>query len=118
MTYAHRFVLTLTFALSVPSMSRAQDAGGILQDYAMNSWTEKDGLPSSRITAIAQTADEYIWLGTNAGLVRFDGVKFLPWKELSDAPLPARRVWALRVSRDGSLWVGFTTPGGISRIKD
>ena len=118
MTYAPRVVLICAIALAVPALSTAQDAVGILQDYAMNSWTEKDGLPSSRITAIAQTADEYLWLGTNVGLVRFDGVKFLQWKELSDAPLPARRVWALCAAHDGSLWVGFTTPGGISRIKD
>jgi signal transduction histidine kinase/ligand-binding sensor domain-containing protein len=118
MTYVSRLALAFAIATAVPAVSAAQDVGGILQDYALNSWTEKDGLPSSRITAIAQTADEYLWLGTNAGLVRFDGVKFLPWKELSDAPLPARRVWALCASRDGSLWVGFTTPGGISRIKD
>jgi signal transduction histidine kinase/ligand-binding sensor domain-containing protein len=118
MTYASRVLLTCALAAAVPSAATAQDAGGILQDYAMNSWTDKDGLPSSRITAIAQTADEYLWLGTNAGLVRFDGVKFVLWKELSDSPLPARRVWALCASRDGSLWVGFTTPGGISRIKN
>jgi len=118
MIHASRFVLAAAIAVAVPAVSTAQDAGGILQDYAMNSWTEKDGLPSSRITAIAQTADEYLWLGTSAGLVRFDGLKFLPWKELSDSPLPARRVWALCAARDGSLWVGFATPGGISRIKD
>src|SRR5439155_14072853 len=102
MAYLFRSILTLVITMSVPAVSIAQDAGGILQDYAMNSWTEKDGLPSSRIAAIAQTADEYLWLGTGAGLVRFDGVKFLAWKELSDAPLPARRVWALCASRDGS----------------
>src|SRR5262245_9527360 len=118
MTYALRRALCLAIALGVPAVSRAQEVGGILKDYAMNSWTEKDGLPSSRVTSIAQTSDEYLWLGTNAGLVRFDGVKFLAWKELSDSPLPARRVWALYASRDGSLWVGYATPGGISRIKD
>lgn len=118
MTYVSRLVLAFSIAVAVPAASTAQDVGGILQDYSMNSWTEKDGLPSSRITAIAQTADEYLWLGTSAGLVRFDGLKFLPWKELSDSPLPARRVWALCAARDGSLWVGFATPGGISRIKD
>src|SRR5712691_193386 len=104
--------------MTVPAVSTAQDVSGILRDYATDSWTEKDGLPSGRVAAIAQTADEYLWLGTNVGLVRFDGVKFVPWKELSDLALPARRVWALCAARDGSLWVGFTTPGGISRIKD
>src|SRR5262245_25033352 len=118
MRYGSKIVLAVAIAVVLSAVSRGQDVGGILKDYAMNSWTEKDGLPSSRVTAIVQTSDEYLWLGTNAGLVRFDGVKFLAWKELSDAPLPARRVWALCAARDGSLWVGFTTPGGISRIKD
>ena len=70
MTYASRFALAVAIALTVPQVSRAQEVGGILKDYAMNSWTEKDGLPSSRVTSIAQTSDEYLWLGTNAGLVR------------------------------------------------
>jgi ligand-binding sensor domain-containing protein/signal transduction histidine kinase len=94
----------------------AQETTGILADYATTTWTEKDGLPSSRIAAIAQTPDEYLWLGTDAGLVRFDGARFLLWKEFSNLDLPTRRVWALVTSRDGSLWVGFSTPGGVSRV--
>jgi ligand-binding sensor domain-containing protein len=113
----YRLALAFAIAIGVSAVSTAQDAGGILRDYTANSWTEKDGLPG-RVFAIAQTPDEYLWLGTDAGLFRFDGVKFVPWKELSDLPLAARRVLTLCVAREGSLWVGFTSPGGVSRIKN
>lgn len=113
-----RCIVTCAIAITLPAVSSAQDAGGILREYATNSWTDKDGLPSGQVWAIAQTPDEYIWLGTSAGLVRFDGVKFLLWKELSDAPLPARRVRTLCAASDGTLWIGYAPPGGISRIKD
>jgi ligand-binding sensor domain-containing protein len=118
MVYVSRIMLTFLVAMTVSAISTAQDGKGILQDYATNSWTEKDGLPSGSVTAIAQTSDEYLWLGTSVGLVRFDGAKFLLWKELSDGALPARRVRALCAAGNGSLWIGYATPGGISRIKD
>ena len=81
---------TFVIAVAAPSVAATQKVGGILADYSTTSWTEKDGLPSSRVFAIAQTADEYLWLGTDVGLVRFDGAQFLLWKEVSDAHLPDR----------------------------
>lgn len=110
--------LTLAVALAVPTVAAAQEVRGILADYSTTSWTVKDGLPTSRVFAIAQTADEYLWLGTDVGLVRFDGAQFLLWKEFSDLQLPDRAVLTLCTSHDGSLWIGFTTPGGVSRVQD
>lgn len=111
-------ILVFVVVLFAPTIAAAQGDGGILQDYATNAWTERDGLPSGRIAAIAQTGDDYLWLGTNVGLVRFDGITFLQWRELSSLELPARSVWALCAATDDSLWVGFSSPGGVSRIKD
>ena len=85
-------------------------------DYTLTSWTQYEGLPAARVWAITQDRDGYIWIGTDAGLVRFDGVDFLVWRDLGEVPLPRREVTALYSARDGSLWAGFGVPGGIARI--
>jgi hypothetical protein len=77
--------------------------GATLADYAVTTWTEKEGLPAGRVRAIAQGFDGYLWLGLETGLVRFDGVRFVPW---AGAPLPSGTVWSLLAARDHSLFVG------------
>ena len=52
---------------------------GLDLDYTTASWSEKDGLPSSYVTGLAQDANGYLWVGTAAGLVRFDGYRFTDW---------------------------------------
>ena len=85
-------------------------------DYTLTSWTQYEGLPAARVWAITQDGDGYIWIGTDAGLVRFDGVDFLAWRDLHDAQLPRHEVTAIFSAGDGSLWVGFGIHGGIARI--
>lgn len=70
-------------------------------------WQTEDGLPYSAVTAVVQTDDGYLWLGTYNGLVRFDGVQFRVFDELNTAGLPARRVTALYQDGTGVLWIGF-----------
>ena len=48
--------------------------------YAHNAWTIRDGFFKSVIYTIAQTPDGYLWLGTEFGLFRFDGVRSVPWQ--------------------------------------
>lgn len=98
--------------------SYASEAADPLAEYTVLYWTENDGLPSSIISAIAQDSDGYLWLGTNEGVVRFDGTRFVRWNALSRTPLPERRVMSLLASPDGSLWVGFGGSGGVSRIRN
>jgi ligand-binding sensor domain-containing protein len=76
-----------------------------------------DGLPSSEVWSVAQDGEGYLWLGTNAGLVRFDGVQFVSWVAFRPAMLPNKPVRALYLSRDGSLWIGFGDDGGVSQMK-
>jgi len=85
--------------------------------YSLTSWTEKDGLPSSHIRAIAQDTQGYLWLGTSTGLVRFDGIRFQAWEPYNEPAVRNDDVTALRASRDGSLWLGFAGAGGVSRIR-
>ena len=62
-----------------------------------------------------QTADGYFWFGTASGLVRFDGVSFVPYAP-SGLKLPTRGFKHLLGARDGSLWIGTTS--GLARLKD
>ena len=89
---------------------------GLLSGYTLTSWATKDGLPGT-VRAIAQTDDGYLWLGTANGLVRFDGVRFVPWA-LGPTPLPKAGIRALLLAHDGTLWAGFDNAAGVSRLRD
>lgn len=78
-------------------------------------WSTLDGLPENSVAAMACTRDGYLWLGTDTGLARFDGVRFKIFG-LQDG-LGAIAVQSLLVARDGTLWVG-TVGGGVSTLRD
>jgi ligand-binding sensor domain-containing protein len=64
---------------------------------------------------MAQTPDGYLWLGTEFGLLRFDGVRNVPWRPPPDQQLPSNQIRSLLATRDGALWIG--TDKGLSRWK-
>jgi signal transduction histidine kinase/ligand-binding sensor domain-containing protein len=84
--------------------------------YSHTAWRLDSGFAPSGIGAIAQTADGYLWLGTDSGLVRFDGVRSVPWQPPDGTPLPDNWIRALLGSSDGTLWIG--TLHGLVSFKD
>src|SRR5262249_43625062 len=70
------------------------------------------GLAFGGIHALAQDRDGYLWLGTDDGLVRFDGTDFVLWP-LNDGAPAQRRVRALLAGADGSLWIAGS---GVKRM--
>ena len=94
----------------------ALDPNRRVSQYGHTAWRMQDGIFNSTPNVITQTADGYLWIGTGAGLLRFDGVRFVPGTTRSGQPLPDIRITSLRSARDGSLWIG--TPYGLSRFKD
>ncbi len=108
------FLLILFLFSSGPVL--ALDPSRHLAQYGHTSWRQQDGYFPGVPQAITQTADGYLWIGTGSGLVRFDGVRFLPWVFPQGQNLLSTSVFALLGSRDGSLWIG--TGSGISRWKD
>lgn len=70
--------------------------------------------PSGTPQSITQTQDGYIWVSTNNGLFRFDGVRFVKWNPRRGDSLPSSSLWYLFGSRNGSLYVG--TDRGLVRI--
>jgi signal transduction histidine kinase len=85
------------------------------QRIVHESWTFKDGAPQ-RATAFAQTNDGYLWLGSEAGLFRFDGVRFELFRSSVGDQLQSTNVSALLAADDG-LWVGYLF-GGFSLVKN
>ena len=79
-------------------------------DYRIDHWQTEDGLPDNTVTAILQTHDGYLWIGTLGGLVRFDGVKFKRYGAVEG--LHNERVLCLYEDGGGRLWVG-TDGGGV-----
>ncbi len=87
-----------------------------VSQYAHTSWHIRDGFPKGEISSIAQTPDGYLWLGTEFGLLRFDGVKHVEWRPPANQELPSDWIFNLLVSRDGTLWIG--TEKGLASWKD
>jgi ligand-binding sensor domain-containing protein len=73
--------------------------------YAHTAWKIRDVFANGRITAIAQTSDCYLWFGTDFGLLRFDGVRSVPWQP--PAGCRYRQTHSVLLgARDGTLWIG------------
>src|SRR5262249_30069443 len=87
-----------------------------VSQYAHTAWKVRDGFTKGRITSIAQTPDGYLWLGTEFGLLRFDGVKAVTWQPPAGEQLPSKYIRSLLVSRDGALWIA--TLKGLAIWKD
>src|SRR4029077_16867937 len=87
-----------------------------VSQYAHTAWKVREGFFKSGISSIAQTPDGYLWLGTDFGLLRFDGVRAVPWQPPPDQHLPSDYIMRLLVTRDGTLWIG--TLRGLASWKD
>ena len=119
MAEARRFG-TAGFALGIllalcPSVLALNPALDISQ-YAHTAWKIRDGFTQGSIFAIAQTPDGYLWLGTQFGLLRFDGTRAVSWQPPAGQRLPSTLISSLLVSRDGTLWIG--THEGLAAWKD
>ena len=88
-----------------------------LTQYVHRIWDAEDGLPQASVNAIAQTNDGYIWLGTQEGLVRFDGVQFKVFDKSSVDILRSNDIRVLSVGPRGVLWIG-TRDAGLMRYRE
>ena len=116
LTAAVRFIAISSCAIFAPLLlAVSESANPILTGYIHAKWTHKDGLPGGNVGNIAQTPDGYIWLYTEAGLVRFDGVRFTAFASLPGVPKAIG--WGLSVDAVGTLWVGLEQ-GGVITLRD
>jgi signal transduction histidine kinase/ligand-binding sensor domain-containing protein/CheY-like chemotaxis protein len=113
-----RLLIVVVAGLLIASQSAAGlDPAKAISQYAHECWHAVDGLPQDNIVSIAQTPDGYLWLGTEEGLARFDGVRFKVFDKSNTPELNSSLVSALLVDRMGNLWIG-TGGGGVLRMTD
>jgi len=101
------FCLLLAMA-PAPIFGDASDR--TLSQFVHTAWTAKDGVPAN-VVDIAQTTDGFLWLGTQAGLYRFDGVTFELYQPETGPAFLSNRITALMALPNGDLWIGFQDRG-------
>src|SRR5215467_476775 len=73
--------------------SFALDPSLDVSQYVHTAWKVRDGFAKGEITSISQARDGYIWLGTDFGLLHFDGVREVPWEPPEGQHLPSNRIY-------------------------
>ena len=96
----------------VVSLSGRLVAAPHLPAYQFDFWTTANGSPSNTITVVRQTRDGYLWLATDNGLARFDGIRFTVFNRNETPGVAGKRFLALWESSAGDLWAG-TLEGSV-----
>jgi diguanylate cyclase (GGDEF)-like protein len=109
--------LLAALAVSCAIAAHALDPERALTQARLTIWTTESGLPQNTVDAIAQTRDGYLWMGTEEGLVRFDGVRFVASDRQSAPALRSAFISSLFEAPDGTLWIG-TYGGGMARLRN
>ena len=108
-------LVTLLVALLATPVASALNPHRAITAYGVSTWDGDNDLPSLHIEAILQTHDGYLWIGTDGGLARFDGVRFVVYSHANSA-LPSNAVASLFEDRQGVLWVGLSG-GGLCQLQ-
>jgi signal transduction histidine kinase/ligand-binding sensor domain-containing protein len=106
------FTLWILFSFLAAPPLQAVDPSRRVSQFAHTAWRTHDGAFRGAAFAITQTADGYIWIGTQSELLRFDGIRFVPWVSSDATQLPSGEIESLLGASDGSLWIG--TSAGLS----
>src|SRR6185503_10145472 len=94
-------VAGVCLAVSASALDRTRTVSQYLHD----SWGTERGFPAGTITAIAQTSDGYLWIGTDKGLVRFDGFNFHRFERAHPETILIGPVRTLLVDANDHLWI-------------
>jgi len=113
---ALRGLMVVAMLLGCGRAALALEPSTPLANYGRQSWVMENGLPQNTVQALVQTHDGFVWLGTEVGLVRFDGNGFQVFDRNSTPALPGSDVRCLLETRDGALWIG--TSEGLARWKN
>jgi hypothetical protein len=95
----------------------ALDSNRLPSQYVREQWTTETRFPGGAVNGIAQTADGYLWIGTDRGLIRFDGFNFRPISFASSATASNVPILQLLTDAAGKLWIR-PQGGDLVRQKD
>ena len=104
----HRPIACCLFWLLAAAVHAALPETPLFRTYGV-----AEGLPSSSVNALAQDSRGYLWLATDDGLARYDGVGFRVWQHDPADPgsLPGNLVQALHVDARDRVWVAIEGQG-------
>jgi signal transduction histidine kinase/ligand-binding sensor domain-containing protein len=88
-----------------------------ITQYIRQVWQAEAGLPQGSVLALAQTPDRYLWIGTEEGIVRFDGVRFTTFDRSNTSALRSNSVKSLLLDHNNTLWIG-THGGGLTALRN
>jgi ligand-binding sensor domain-containing protein/two-component sensor histidine kinase len=108
--------LFLLFAFSVGGIVQAVDSQQDISLYIHEVWRAENGLPQNNVRAILQTQNGYIWIATEEGLARFDGIRFTVFDKQNTDAIKSNSIKVLFEDSKGNLWIG--TDKGLLRWKD
>jgi ligand-binding sensor domain-containing protein/signal transduction histidine kinase len=94
--------------------ARGLDPNRLASQYVREQWTTETRFPGGAVNGIAQTADGYLWIGTDRGLIRFDGLNFRPVSLTSITPAPNVSILQLLTDARGTLWI---RPEGTNLVR-
>jgi ligand-binding sensor domain-containing protein/signal transduction histidine kinase len=103
----------LLFGLTVDVRAQPADEA---TNLVVDTWQIDAGLPHNSVTALLQTKDGYLWVGTSNGLARFDGIRFTTFRILDHPRLKSNRILCLHEDAQGVLWIG-TDEGGLASCR-
>lgn len=109
-------LIVLAILFLSPRAAYALDPGRALTQYMQTVWQTAQGLPQNTILSVVQGRDGYLWLGTQEGLVRFDGVQFRVYNRRNTPAIRNNMVQALCEDAEGNVWFG--TDEGLVKLKD
>jgi diguanylate cyclase (GGDEF)-like protein len=110
-----RWLVLLSAMLCLASQAKADlDPTQPISQYIHQAWQDDQGLPQNNIMAITHSRDGYLWVGTEEGLARFDGIHFVVFDSRNTPGLTNNTITALLEDRDRNLWIG--TQYGLFRM--
>jgi signal transduction histidine kinase/ligand-binding sensor domain-containing protein len=113
-------LMSLLWATHVLAQVRSLD----ISQYAHTSWNAQDGYFGGSAHSVSQASDGNLWLTSNSGVLRFDGVRFVALAPPTTDSLPGHPIQSVFGSKNGSLWIGgaglveITTAGEFRRYHE
>ncbi len=99
-------LVALLIWLAVAAPVRALDPGKSFHHYVRDTWSLQEGLPQISVQAIVQDRTGYLWVGTQSGLARFDGIRFVTYTPDNTPGIPGIWIRSLYLDKAGKLWIG------------